>query len=168
MMAKVIKMTNLRNKIIGLFVAVVLTYTLVYYTQDISAEPHTRLIRTYMLPEVVNVVDGDTINVILGPLKHYPPLDRVKIRINGIDTPESTWRAKCEKEKKLGLQAKKALEELISDRKRIKIKNYKYGKYGGRIIADVIVGSVNAAERLIARELAKPYTGQGPKPNWCE
>lgn len=125
-------------------------------------------IRTYMLPEVVEVTDGDTIKVILPPLKKYPPLDVVKIRINGIDTPETTWRAKCEKEKELGLRAKTMLTKLIGDRKRIKVVNYKYGKYAGRILADVYVGSVNAAKRIIANGLAKEYHGEGPKPDWCQ
>lgn len=123
--------------------------------------------RSYMLPKVIHVVDGDTIKVILPPLKYYPPLDVVSIRINNIDTPESTWRAKCDKEKELGLKAKKALAELVGNRGHIKVVNYKYGTYAGRIVADVYIGGINAGEWLIEHNVAKEYHGRGPKPDWC-
>ena len=134
-----------------------------YYNTLFAVETHS-----YMYPEVVKVVDGDTISIILGALKPYPPLANVKIRVLGIDTPETTWRAKCEEEKQLGLKAKQAVIDLIGDRIRIKITDYKWDKYGGRINSNVFVGSVNLAEYLLQRGLAKPYTGKGPKPKWCE
>ena len=148
------------NSIFALFVASLLFLTIsvtVVRTQE----------RSYMLPQVVNVVDGDTINIILSPLKDYPPLNSVAIRINGIDTPESTWRAKCGKEKELGKKAKVFLEELIGNVSRIKVTNYKWGKYGGRIIGDVSVKGIDIATALINNGYAKAYTGKGSKPDWC-
>lgn len=124
--------------------------------------------RSYMLPEFVRVIDGDTIKVILTPLKNYPPLDKVNIRIFGIDTPESNYRAKCDEEKQLGLEAKSYLKDLIGNRKRVKITGYKYGKYGGRILAILWIDGKPVSERLIEKGYAKPYFGSGPRPNWCE
>lgn len=133
-----------------------------------AKEPSLAKHKTYMLPKIVNVVDGDTINVILSPLKNYPPLDLVKIRIYGIDTPESSWRAKCEKERQLAQLAKNHVIDIIGDSKTIKITDYDYGKYGGRIVAKAKVNGIDIASSLIDNGLAKPYFGKGLKPNWCE
>ena len=121
----------------------------------------------YMMPQIVNVVDGDTINIILAPLKDYPPLHAVKVHVRGIDTPESTWRAKCDKEKDLGKKAKVFLEDLIGNVKRIKITNYEWGKYGGRIVADARVKGIDIATEMINNGYAKAYSGKGSKPDWC-
>jgi len=121
-----------------------------------------------MLPEVVRVVDGDNIKVILSPLKDYPPLNSISIRIHGIDTPESTWRAKCYQEKELGLKAKAFVIDLIGDAQRIKITNYKWDKYGGRVLADVSVKGIDIKQELLDNGYAKEYFGKGSKPNWCE
>jgi len=123
--------------------------------------------KTYMLPEIVKVIDGDTIKIILSPLKDYPPLDKVSIRILGIDTPEHDWRAKCVLEQELGIKAKQHVIDLVGDAKRIKVTNYKWDKYGGRIDGTVSVNGVDIGQSLIENKLAKPYTGKGPKSNWC-
>ena len=124
--------------------------------------------KTYMLPQIVNVVDGDTINIILSPLTPYPPLSAAKVRIRGIDTPESTWRAKCIKEKELGLKAKAFLENLIGDSTRLKITDYEWDKYGGRIVSNASVRGIDIGQELIHNGYAKEYSGKGNKPNWCE
>lgn len=123
--------------------------------------------KSYMLPEIVKVIDGDTIKIILSPLKDYPPLDNVSIRILGIDTPEHDWRAKCLLEKELGLKAKQHVIDLIGNAKRIKVTNYKWDKYGGRIDGNVSINSIDIGQSLIDNNLARPYTGKGPKSNWC-
>ena len=146
-----------------IFVATILF--LVLCTSIGSVKPAEK---SYIMPEIVNVVDGDTINIMLAPLKDYPPLNSVKVRINGIDTPESTWRAKCGKEKELGLEAKTFLVELIGNTKRLKLTNYKWGKFGGRIVADASVRGIDIAKELIHNGYAKEYSGKGSKPNWCE
>jgi len=124
--------------------------------------------RSYMLPEFVSVIDGDTVKVIIPALKPYPPLAEVNIRIYGIDTPESTWRAKCDKERNLAQLAKNHTIGLIGDSKRIKITDYKYGKYGKRILAKITVKSIDIGKSLIDNGFAKPYFGKGPKHDWCK
>ena len=155
------KMTGLsNNSIFTLFVCAFLFLTVsvtVVQTQE----------NTSMTPQVVNVVDGDTINIILTPLNSYPPLNAVKIRIRGIDTPESTWRAKCTQEKELGKEAKAFLEDLIGNVKVIEITNYEWGKYGGRIIADASVKGIDIGTAMINNGYANAYTGKGSKPDWC-
>jgi len=75
------------------------------------------------------VVDGDTVDVTLD-LGFDVKLHKQRCRLAGIDTPESRTRDLAEK--KLGLAAKKRLEELCVNN--FKIKSLGKGKYG-RILA---------------------------------
>ena len=110
------------------------------------------------------VTDGDTIR---SYLKLPCPLCSVSIRIIGIDTPESTYLARCAKEKELALQAKNVVKTLVAGQEYMQIYNFKWDKYGGRINAVVVVNGIDIGQELINRGLAVPYTGSGPKHNWC-
>ena len=121
--------------------------------------------QTYMLLPIVGIVDGDTITTDIGRLPI--PLNRVKIRIKGMDTPEKNHLAKCPEEKELGLKAKAFLEEMAKGHTRMKVENYEWDKWGGRIAADVKIGGKSVKDALLEAGLAKPYDG-GTKPNWCE
>ena len=110
------------------------------------------------------VADGDTIR---STLKLPCPLCNVSVRISGIDTPETTHLARCDKERELGLQAKEFVIKLIGNQTTMVARNIKWDKYGGRILANVEVGGVNVGESLIAQGLARPYSGAGPKADWC-
>jgi len=71
------------------------------------------------------IVDGDTFDCCLD-LGFDVKLHKQRVRLHGIDTPES--RTKDLAEKKLGLAAKKRLKELCSGK--FKIKSLGKGKYG--------------------------------------
>ena len=75
--------------------------------------------------ELDRVVDGDTVDVILD-LGFDVKLHKQRVRLHGIDTPES--RTRDLEEKKLGLAAKKRLQELCVGK--FKIKSLGKGKYG--------------------------------------
>ena len=75
--------------------------------------------------ELDRVVDGDTVDVILD-LGFDVKLHKQRVRLHGIDTPES--RTTDLDEKKLGLAAKKRLQELCVGK--FKIKSLGKGKYG--------------------------------------
>ena len=75
--------------------------------------------------ELDRVVDGDTIDIILD-LGFDVKLHKQRVRLHGIDTPESRTRDLAEK--KLGLAAKKRLQELCVGK--FKIKSLGKGKYG--------------------------------------
>ena len=117
-----------------------------------------------MVLPIRGVADGDTIRT---TLKLPCPLCNVSVRILGIDTPESTFLAKCEKEKAKGLAAKAFVATMVQGQPEMVIKNFKWDKYGGRIDAYVEINGVSVGETLIKNGLAKPYTGEGPKPDWC-
>ena len=116
--------------------------------------------------KVNRVVDGDTIDVTvdLGFDIHHS----ARVRMMGIDTPESRTRNK--EEKKLGLASKARLKEMLSGKK-IKIETSKEGKGKfGRILADVIAvdkegNEVNCNQQLIEEGHARPYFG-GSKVPW--
>lgn len=118
-----------------------------------------------MIMPIRGVADGDTIR---STLKLPCPLCNVSVRILGIDTPESTYLAKCEREKALGLEAKAFLIAFSSGKETMMARNVKWDKYGGRIDAYVEIDGINIGDLLISKGYAKPYTGIGPKPDWCQ
>lgn len=71
------------------------------------------------------IVDGDTFDCCLD-LGFDVKLHKQRVRLHGIDTPESKTRDLAEK--KLGLAAKERLKELCSGK--FKIKSLGKGKYG--------------------------------------
>ena len=114
---------------------------------------------TYYVKKVTKIVDGDTIDVDIDLGFNISYSQRV--RLAGIDTPESRTRDLYEK--KLGLEAKKKLEELIANAKSIVIKtelsdsSEKYGRTLGWLYLDGAETSVN--EALIASGYAWEYMG---------
>ena len=83
--------------------------------------------------EVDRVVDGDTVDVLLD--LSFGVYRKVRIRANGIDTPESRTRNKAEKV--LGLAAKKRMKVLCG--KEIYVESLNGGKLDkyGRLLADM-------------------------------
>ena len=115
---------------------------------------------------IVGVVDGDTIRVDAAP--DLPPeLARLKVRIRGIDTPEKAGRAKCEAERRGGAAATEYVEAAIGAARRVVIRNPKWGKWGGRVIADVLIDGRDLAGALIGAGLARRYDG-GRRGSWCK
>ena len=92
---------------------------------------------SYRVEKVTQIVDGDTIDVMLDlgfDIKY-----KSRVRLFGIDTPESRTRDKVEK--KYGLLSKKFLQEQIKKSKKVTIKTYKGDETGkfGRILGDVFI-----------------------------
>jgi micrococcal nuclease len=106
------------------------------------------------------VVDGDTIdvNIDLG----FDIWHKGRIRMAGIDTPESRTRNK--EEKVLGLAAKARLKELLKTKKLTIQCTKEKGKFG-RILADVLANDVNINKQLMDEGHARPYQG-GKKIPW--
>lgn len=111
-----------------------------------------------------SVSDGDTIAT---NLKLPCPLCNASVRILGIDTPESNYLAKCPAEKAKGLAAKAFLQRLFENQESFVARNVRWDKYGGRILAYVEVNGQDVGELMIKNGFARPYFGQGPKPDWC-
>ena len=90
---------------------------------------------SYRVKKVTKIVDGDTIDVLLD--MGFDILYQQRVRLFGIDTPESRTRDK--EEKKYGLLSKYFLKDALSNGKKITIKTYKGDETGkfGRILGDV-------------------------------
>jgi micrococcal nuclease len=114
----------------------------------------------YFVKEVKNVVDGDTIDVIID--LGFDILFSSRVRLAGIDTPES--RTKDKAEKALGLEAKEYLKKHIKDAKSVVIRTEKMDsseKYG-RILGWVYVNgeSESLNNKMINDGYAWGYLGE--------
>jgi len=107
--------------------------------------------------------DGDTCYVIAPTLPE--PLQKMSVRILGIDTPE--MRAECAEEKKLALKARELANKLFRAAEKIEFANLKWDKYGGRVLVDVYLDGKLYKDEIINAGLARPYDG-GTKESWCE
>ena len=85
--------------------------------------------------QFVSVYDGDTFNILVDQLP--APLNKMKVRLRDIDTPERGSKAKCEAEAAAAEEAKLFLQELLKNAKTIAVIDPKWDKYGGRIDGDV-------------------------------
>jgi len=107
---------------------------------------------------VDRVVDGDTIDVILD--LGFDILYRSRVRLYGIDTPESRTRDKDEKVR--GKLAGVFLQEAIDNGSKViietKLKDSK-GKFG-RVLGNVIVDGININQQMVDNYLAVAYFGQ--------
>lgn len=107
--------------------------------------------------------DGDTCYVLAPSLPES--LQKMSIRILGIDTPEI--RGDCDEEKELALEGREVANNLFRNAGKIEFRGYKWDKYGGRILTEVYIDGQNYAELLMMAGLARPYDG-GTKTGWCE
>jgi micrococcal nuclease len=113
----------------------------------------------YFVKEVKNVVDGDTIDVIID--LGFDILFSSRVRLAGIDTPESRTTDKAEKA--LGLEAKEYLKKQLKDAKSVVIRTEKMDsseKYG-RILGWVYINgeSESINNKMINDGYAWGYLG---------
>ena len=100
------------------------------------------------------IVDGDTFDCILD-LGFDVKLHKQRVRLAGIDTPESRTRDLAEK--KLGLAAKERLKELCFGK--FKIKSLGKGKYGRIIDIPYTENGDDICQMLIDEGHAVEYHG---------
>ena len=114
----------------------------------------------YFVEEVKNVVDGDTIDVVID--LGFDILFASRVRLAGIDTPES--RTTDKSEKALGIEAKEYLKKQLKDAKSVVIRTEKMNsseKYG-RILGWVYVNgeSESVNNKMINDGYAWGYLGE--------
>lgn len=113
----------------------------------------------YFVKQVVKVVDGDTIDVVID--LGFDIMFASRVRLAGIDTPES--RTTDKKEKALGLESKKYLSDRLKDAKNIVIKtekmdsSEKYGRILGWLYVNGEGNSLNV--EMIEKGYAWGYLG---------
>jgi micrococcal nuclease len=114
----------------------------------------------YFVEEVKTVVDGDTIDVVID--LGFDILFASRVRLAGIDTPESRTTDKAEKI--LGLEAKEYLKKQLKDAKSVVIRTEKMNsseKYG-RILGWVYINgeSESVNNKMINDGYAWGYLGE--------
>jgi len=144
------------NLIIALFLIIVFS--------PIELNAKDQLTNNYPI-EIIEVKDGDTLKV-----RIHQWLDTwltTSVRVYGIDTPEKSWRGKCDEEKALGELATAFTKEWVKGQE-LYITNISNDKFGGRVDALVVRSNgEQLGEALIAKGLAKPYFGK-KKSSWCD
>lgn len=114
----------------------------------------------YRVKKITGVVDGDTIDVDID--LGFSVSFSQRVRLAGIDTPESRTTDKMEKA--LGLEAKEYLKSKIKDAKEIVIKtekpdsSEKYGRILGWLYLDGNTISIN--DQMIEDGYAWGYLGE--------
>jgi micrococcal nuclease len=113
----------------------------------------------YYVKEITKVVDGDTIDVVID--LGFDISFTTRVRLAGIDTPES--RTKDKAEKALGLESKAFLAEVLKGSKNIVIRTEKinstekFGRVLGWLYTDGNTVSVNS--EMIEKGYAWKYLG---------
>ena len=112
--------------------------------------------------KVNKVIDGDTVDVDID-LGFGIVLTDERVRIMGIDTPESRTRDKIEK--LFGLASKKRLKELLSKQCVLKTEINKNGEdmkgKFGRVLGDFVAADGRMITDILIKEgYAVPYHGQ--------
>ena len=104
--------------------------------------------------ELERVIDGDTVDVTI-LLGFDVKLHKQRLRLAGIDTPES--RTRDLEEKKLGLAAKERQKELCVGR--FMIKSFGKGKYGRILAIPNTENGEDICQTLIKEGHAVEYSG---------
>lgn len=119
----------------------------------------------YAIKEIVKVVDGDTVDIVIDLGFNLSKKERV--RLAGIDTPES--RTRDLEEKAMGLEAKDFLTRRLNDgmASGLRVKTEKDGKYG-RMLGHLFCGETNINTEMIYRGYAWEYDGGKKEKNLNE
>jgi len=104
------------------------------------------------------LIDGDTMDLIID--LGFKMTTEQRVRLKGIDTPE-TWRQKKDSnEYKKGIVSKNYVEKRLQDNNGIlRVKTDKEPGVYGRYIADVLLedSDISLNEELLRNGLAKPW-----------
>lgn len=125
----------------------------------------------WYIGKVLNVVDGDTVDLMidLGFSIHH----KIRVRLYGVNTPES--RTKDVAEKEMGLKAKEFTKDWLHNHETVFIKtvvdkNEKYGRVLAELYSSGDINSPTTAclnKDIIGAGYAREYFGVGDK-TWDE
>jgi len=127
-----------------------------------EASPRQEVIEGPITGQIINIPDGDTVNV----KAHVWIGEEIEtsLRIDGIDAPE--MKGKCAKERTLAEAARQELSILLDDNL-IRIYNIRLEKYAGRVLAQVETsGGIDIGRHMIEKGFARPYHGE-KRQSWC-
>lgn len=112
----------------------------------------------YQVKSIKKIIDGDTFDCILD--LGFDVLLEARVRMAGIDTPESRTRDKVEK--KFGLASKAYLKDKMNKAEKIIVRtelDNEKGKFG-RVLGTVYLDGANINQQMIDEGYAVGYHGQ--------
>ena len=109
----------------------------------------------YYKVEILRVVDGDTVDVRMD--LGFNVWHKCRVRLMGINAPESRTRDKEEKAR--GLAAKAFLNNSLEmTQSEIYLQSHGVGKYG-RVLGELYINEVNINQLMVKEGHAKEYDG---------
>lgn len=139
--------------------AIVAAGLLALYAEVLAGSEHAREVSDFNGVNVVEVRDGDSIRIDLGPALRYP-LRTWLVRVDGIDTPE--MHDPDQEMRKRAEAARVRLEHLLKG-KTIDLKNVRGDKFF-RLLARVEVNGKDIGAQLIQEGHAREYHGEKKEP----
>ena len=127
-----------------------------------SAWPAPRTYGDLTDVQFIRCYDGDTCTFNI-PYVHPLLGKKIAVRFRGIDTAEI--KGKCPEENARAREAKKLVNQILSQASRIDLVEVGRGKYF-RIVASVVADGKELSAILLEKGLAVPYDGR--KKGWCE
>jgi len=115
--------------------------------------------------KIIRAIDGDTV-VIEATYLPAPLKPEFGVRIFGVDTPEKSFRGKCESERQRGEQATTFTKDVIAATKKHQVVLYDWDKFGGRVLGDILLDGMSLRALLIKNGFAREYFGDA-KQSWC-
>ena len=106
--------------------------------------------------KVIRVVDGDTVDALVD--LGFSTFKKVRIRMMGINAPESRTRDMEEKAK--GLAAKDRVKQLLAGCENITLVSHGVGKFG-RCLGELMLDKVDGKEKLTLVSLNKLLISEG-------
>ena len=120
--------------------------------------------------QILRIIDGDTV-VIAAPFLPAPLKPELAVRVYGVDTPEKGHRAQCPQEAQRGEAAsaftKNAIATAAATGGKFQATLYRWDKFGGRVLGDILVNGQSLRAALIANGYAREYYGEA-KQSWCQ
>jgi endonuclease YncB( thermonuclease family) len=114
---------------------------------------------------IIRVLDGDTVEFD-APFLPVELKQVLKLRIEGVDTPEKGRLAKCDRERMLAERATQFTQRVIAASNKHQIIITGWDKYGGRVIGDILLNGISLKYLLLDSKNAMPYDGK-KKASWC-
>ena len=151
---------NIKN----ILLATAITFAIIFaFITSVEADEPEMVIYDF---EITRVIDGDTVafkaDFLPAPLKQ-----ELSIRVYGVDTPEKSWRAECDQEALWGEEASQFTKDMLNSATTIQVAIYKWDKYGGRVLGDIIIDGKSLRYMLIENGFAREYYGDA-KESWCD
>jgi len=116
--------------------------------------------------KLIRVIDGDSY-IMQIQLSNQGIYYIGSVRLDGVDTPESTFRAKCPQEKELGKKATEFVKQWFTKHgKYVIIKTQSREKYGRWLGIVETYDGINLGDDLVSAGYAVKYNG-GKKHDWC-